>query len=145
MMPVDKWYEYRYTREKDALDMKPKAVRPTVSEPKSATVTRREKVTVVSLLLLIGVLCVCLIVSTAYVAGVKYEINTIARESAELQGEIENLNVKIKNATNIKAVEEKAINDLGMIYPSSEQFVFLSAHSKPQGDFAMLLKDQAYN
>ena len=104
-----------------------------------------EKVKVLSLILVAGALCICMIVSAAYSASVKYEINMIVRVNDELTGEIENLNVKIKNATNIRTIEKKAEERLGMIYPSSEQFIFLTSHAKPQGEFAMLLIEYAYN
>ena len=144
MMTAEKWYEYQGHYKRYGLDMKPRAVKQ-VHEHKSESLTPGDKIKVILLLLFIGVLCVCLIISTAYTAGVKFEINSIIKESAMLQGEIENLNVKIKNATNIRTIEEKAINELGMIQPLPEHFVFLNNNIKPQGDFAMLLKDQAYN
>ena len=144
MVTAEKWYEYQTNYKRYGLDMKPVAPK-AARAPESAAVTLAERAKMILLLLLIGVLCICLIVSTAYTAGVKYEVNSVAKGNASLTGEIENLNVKIKNATNIRAVEEKAINELGMVYPSSGQFVFLTRQTKPEGDFAMLLMEHAYN
>ena len=144
MMTAEQWHEYQNNFKKYDFDMKPKAVKP-VDETDGSVITLKDKVGMVLFVLLIGILCVCVIVSIAYSAGVKYEMNTIAKENAQLQGEIENLNVQIKNATNIRTIEDKATNELGMVYPTSDQFVFLARHEKPQGDFAMLIKEHAYN
>jgi len=143
-MTAEKWYEYQENYKRYGLDMKPKPDR-FVVERRESEVTLSEKVKTITLLVLAGVLCVSLIISTAYTARVKYEINLIAKENTQISGEIENLNVKIKNATNIRHIEKKALDELGMIYPSPERFVFLVRHEKPQGDFAMLIKEQAYN
>jgi len=144
---AERWYENRKRYDPGMEQGKPKKLRAIepVSELQTPEITLREKINAISLILLIGILCVCIIISTAYVASVRYDINTINRQGAALQGEIENLNVKIKNATNIKTIEEKAMNELGMIYPPVEKFVFIQSNVRPQGDFAMRLKVQAYN
>ena len=144
MMTAEKWHEYQGNYERYGFDMKPAASRQ-AGKTQDPVITLRDKAGMVLVLILAGLLCVCLIVSTAYSAGVKYEINSITAENELLQGEIENLNVQLKNATNIRTVEHKALNELGMVYPVSDQFVFLARHEKPQGDFAMLIKEHAYN
>lgn len=143
-MTAEKWYEYQNSYKRYGFDMRPAMAKP-VKQVKAAAITFQEKAKAISLLLLAGLLCVSVIVSTAYTAGVKYEINAISKGNAALLCEIENLNVDIKNATNLRTIEEKAETELGMVYPLPEQFVFLSSQEKPQGDFAALLKEQAYN
>jgi cell division protein FtsL len=95
------------------------------------------------LTIFIGLLCICLIVTAAYSAQVKYNINGIIAECEEVRGEIQNLNAAIKGATNIKIIEEHAINQLGMVYPSMEQIKYISKGNKTQ-DFALTLKQIAY-
>ncbi|MPN58789.1 Cell division protein FtsL [bioreactor metagenome] len=97
------------------------------------------------LTVLIGVLCIGLILSTAYAASVKYHINTMIKENAVIQGEIENLNVKIESASNIQIVEARATVELGMLYPTAEQLVFIDGTRETVKDFALVLKEQAYN
>jgi len=92
----------------------------------------------------IGVLCIGVILTTAYAASVKYHVNSMIKENAVIQGEIENLNVKIESASNIQIVESKA-TQLGMVYPTAEQLVFIDGTQAPVKDFAMTLKEQAYN
>jgi len=144
MMTAEKWYEHHDNYRKYGFDMKPKQEK-TVSEYRNSFITTKDKVIIIFYLLLIGILCGMLIVSAAYTARVKHEINTVRRDNAQIVGVIENLNVDIKNATNLRTIEEKAIEELGMIYPLPEQFVFLSRPERPSGDFAMLLKEQAFN
>jgi len=61
-----------------------------------------------------------------------------------VRGEIENLNVAIKSATNITIIEEKATNQLGMVYPSSNQIAYLNATEDQDENFALKLKQIAY-
>ncbi len=111
----------------------------------SSLLTRKDKARLLFLTVIAGFLCVLLVISTAYAAGVKYEINQIIKENSTLQGEIENLNVKIKSAVSISTVEERAQNEIGMVYPTADQYVYIGEESAPQGEMAMLIYDQAYN
>jgi len=144
MMTAQRWHEYQNSYKKYGLDMKP-TVKKLVKQTSKSVVTAKDKIRLVLLVMFTGALCISLIVATAYTAGVKYEINTMIKKNVELQGEIENLNVKIKQATNIKTIEIKAQQELGMVYPDLEQSVFLTPDDTQVGDFAMLLKEQAYN
>lgn len=58
---------------------------------------------------------------------------------------IDNLNVAIKKESNIAIIEEKATSELGMIYPQGSQIVRLGEKKVEVSDFAMTLKEQAYN
>ena len=92
-----------------------------------------------------GILFVGVISATAYSAKVQYDINRLAKETDTLQGEIENLNVQLKSATNIQIVEEKAMSRLGMVYPKMSQVIFIEEKAEPKQGFALALKQQAYN
>lgn len=146
MLAAEKWYEYQTNYQKYGLDLKKKEVKVQENKkPKSQTmVSPREKLMIMVLTVLVGVVCIGLIASTAYSATIKYRINTTIKESAVLEGEIENLNVKIKGQTNIRVVEEKAKVELGMVYPTVDQYIYLDQGSDVK-DFAIVLKAQAYN
>ena len=144
MMTAEQWYVHQNNYKRYGLDMKPRAARPE-ARAESPVIPHGEKARAVLMLLLAGIFCVGAIISTAYAASVKFEVNSISKGNAGLLCEIENLNVEVKNATNIRTIEEKAENQLGMVYPLPEQFVFLSTREKPQGDFGALLMEQAYN
>ena len=149
MMTAERWYEYQESYAKYGIDMKPakaKEERKTNVNTKSKSViTGRDKARLLLLTIVAGVLCIALIITTAYAAGVKYHINTAIKENSALRGEIENLNVKIKSASSISTVEERALNELGMVYPTADQYVYIGEETKPQGEMAMLIYEQAYN
>ena len=142
MMAAEKWFEYQTSYQKYGLDMKPPKVEPKKQKrkPSSSTFSAKDKARLMLLTIFIGLLCICLIVTAAYSAQVKYNINVIIAECEEVRGEIQNLNAAIKGATNIKIIEEHAINHT---YISMEQIKYISKGNKTQ-DFALTLKQIAY-
>lgn len=144
MIAAEKWYEYQENYQKYGFDMKPKQPRKKVKKNKNR-VTAKDKVRLMALTIVVGVVCIGLIITTAFAASVKYSTNRIIEENNALQAEIENLNVKIYSSNNIEAIEEKATKELGMAYPSSKQIVYLSESQKPDKGLAATLKEQAYN
>ncbi len=147
MMAAEKWYEYQDSYKRYGLDMKPRTVKKENIKSRNSNtgINAKDKFRLLMLTVFVGVLCVGLILSTAYAASVKYHINTLIKENQVIQGEIENLNVKIESASNIQIVEEKATTELGMIYPAPEQLVFIDGSQETVKDFALVLKEQAYN
>jgi cell division protein FtsL len=144
MMTAEKWYEHQHKYMRHGIEMKEREIASDRSNQDSV-VTAQDKVKIILLLLVVGILCVSIIISTAYVAGVRHEINDITRQSADIRGQIENLNVQIERATNLRIIEERAKNELGMIYPLGSQVRFIPEDVRPQGDFAMRLRAQTLN
>ena len=144
MMSAEKRYEYQESYKRYGVDMKPQQVR-IKREKAKALISAQDKFRLLVLTIFLGILCVGIIITTAYAAQLQYDINTILSENTELEGEIQNLNVTLKRETNITAIEEKAMNELGMVYPYANQVVYLGEEKPVTSDFAMLLKDQAYN
>lgn len=147
MMAAEKWYEYQDSYKRYGFDMKPRTEKKgnIKSKSSSTVMNAKDKFRLVLLTVLIGALCIGLILSTAYAASVKYHINAMIKENAVIQGEIENLNVKIESASNIQIIEARATAELGMLYPKSEQLVFIDGTGETVKDFALVLKEQAYN
>lgn len=147
MMAAEKWYEYQDSYKRYGFDMKPKTEKKENIKSKNSNtgINAKDKFRMLMLTVFAGILCVGLILSTAYSASVKYHINTLIKENAVIQGEIENLNVKIESASNIQIVEAKATIELGMVYPTAEQLVFIDGSKEAVKDFALVLKEQAYN
>ncbi|QIB70101.1 hypothetical protein Ami103574_12715 [Aminipila butyrica] len=144
MMPAEKWYEYQDNYKKYGFDMKPKKPQK-VKVKKKSSVTPKDRIAILFLTVVVGGLCVSAIIMTAYAASVKYDINNIIKENQVIIGEIENLTVQLNKANNIQAIEYKATTELGMVYPDPNDFVYISAEEKPVKDFALLLKEEAYN
>ncbi len=143
MITAEQWYEQEVRYNKYGFDMKPKAAKEKPVTKVHAAVSRKH---MFLLLAVAGMICIGLIICSAYAASITYTNNQIRTENAALQGEVESLQIKIQTADNIDNIEQKATKELGMVYPDSEQYVTLSGSSKTDvGDFASLLKKQAYN
>lgn len=147
MLAAEKWYEYQTNYKKYGLDMRPVNVNTAGEEAKHtrAVLNSKDKARLVVFTIFTGLLCICLIITAAYSAKVKYNINGLLAEADAVQGEIENLNVAIKSAAGITAIEQKAITQLGMIYPSTEQITYIFNDSDDIKDFDLALKEIAYS
>lgn len=144
MIEAEKWYEYQENYQKYGFDMKPKQPKKKVKQPKSK-ITAKDKMHLMLFTVLIGILCIGLIITTAFAASIKYDTNQMIKQNNALEAEIENLNVKIYSSNNIEALEKRATEKLGMVYPSSKQIVYLTEDEKPDKGFADTLRKQAYN
>jgi len=107
-------------------------------------ILRNNKRILVLAIILIGIIGLGLVVTTAYAANIKYQVNATLKQNDIISGEIENLTVQINEATNIQALEVKAQTELGMVYPKMDEFVFIASEQKTSGDFAMIIKSEAY-
>ncbi len=146
MMEAEKWYQYQESYQKYGFDMKPKQPRqPRRQIRQRPVVSAKDKARLLFLLVVVGILCVGLIITTAYAASVKYDTNQIVKENNALSAEIENLDVKVYSINNIEAIEKKATKEQKMVYPASKQIVYLAGEDVPKDGFAEQLKKQAYN
>lgn len=143
MMEAEKWYQYQENYQKYGFDMKPQRPRRQVRQ--RPMVSAKDKVRMLLLLLVVGIICVGLIIAAAYAASVKYDTNQIIKENNALSAEIENLDVKVYSINNIEAIERKATKEQKMVYPTSKQIVYLAGDEVPKDGFAEVLKKQAYN
>lgn len=74
-----------------------------------------------------AILLVLFIGFTAYGTSVKYNINKIEANIEELDKEINNISLQIIANTSTQTIESKAINELGMEYPSASQYVYIDS------------------
>ena len=110
-----------------------------------AAVSVQDKLRLLILVALIGAVFAGFVAATAYSAKIQYNVNTLNAQSKELDGEIENLNVKLKSAVSIQSIEAKALA-MGMVYPQVTEYVYIEGdREEPIRDFALALKVQAYN
>jgi cell division protein FtsL len=147
MIAAEKWYEYQKCYNKYGIDMKPQCNIKKEDHCRTATpaINFKDKIRLIFLVFLTGCICIGLIVSAAYSAQVKFNTNRIIAQAASVQGEIENLNVAIKSSNNIAVVEERAIVELGMVYPDWGQIIYIKSDCNEIPDFAMTLKQLAFN
>ncbi|MDR2771386.1 MAG: hypothetical protein LBB57_05065, partial [Clostridiales Family XIII bacterium] len=96
------------------------------------------------ILLFAGLLGIGMIIASAWMTSIKYEINRIEKVAAATYAEVEKLSVKIEKGTGISVIELRAIQELGMIYPAAEQVVYIEEEPAPVSDFAQYIKENAY-
>lgn len=142
MLAVEKEKQYyEYLNEKN--DRNYDAQRKTHKQKK--VLSTKQKAKVIFAISLLGALCVMIIVSTAYISQIKYNINRIESEAIGLEKDIQNIQIDIQKSKEINQLEAKAIQNLGMSYPSIDQIVFLSTVQAEDVDLGAILKDQAFN
>lgn len=100
---------------------------------------------ILSSIILIGLICIFIVVLTAYATELRVDNNKLISDINILQGEIDTLNVQIKQANNIERIEQVAVQQLGMVYPDGDQCVYISREDAPSGNLAMLIKENAYS
>lgn len=146
MLAAEEWYEYQKTYKRYGIDMRPASTlkRNQPCKSKSPIMNAKDKTRLIALIFFLGALCICLIISAAYSTQIKFETNRILAKTDVVQGEIENLNVAIKSANNISAIEERAVNELGMVYPQRNQIAYINFESKEDPEFAETLKQLAF-
>ncbi|MCR5481833.1 MAG: cell division protein FtsL [Clostridia bacterium] len=149
MFAVERWYEYQEDYKKYGIDLRPKentkARKNRTKNDNSLKVTSADRIRLLSLTIFVGVLGLIVIVSTAFAASIKYDINRIIVANDELSNEIGTLNVELMEATNIETIEEKAVSQLGMVYPQQGEYVFVNTSVTPEADFGLVMKEQAFN
>ena len=105
---------------------------------------RSYKVKVIAEILLFFALLLAVVGLTAYNSKIQYDINKMNNQIAETQTEIQNLQVQIKTAANITNLESRALA-LGLMYPTSDQVIYLEAEEGGIEDFALALMESAYH
>ncbi len=104
---------------------------------------RSYKARVVAGIMAIFILMLAIIGLNAYNSKIQYDINRMNNQISETQKEIQNLQVQIKSAANITNLENRAA-ELGLVYPTADQIVFLESEEAGIEDFALALMESAY-
>lgn len=105
----------------------------------------KERKKMIAVIVFFGVICILLVMLSAYAAELKHQNNTIENSNDVLTGEIESLNVEIKTASSVEHIEKVAVKKLGMVYPDSENTVLVTKKDRPKGNFAAIIRSEAYN
>jgi cell division protein FtsL len=152
MSAVSKGYKFRErTKEFDfrhglsplpAALVKPEA-KP-VREKSNGAISAWDKGGMLLLLLFAGLVGIGMILASAWTTSIKYEINQVERAVETTYAEIEKLTVQIEKASGINVIELRATRELGMIYPTAEQVVYIEEEPTPMNDFAQYIKENAY-
>ncbi len=129
MISAEKWYEYQENYKQYGFDMKPRTQKKISEVNVKSGINAKDKALLVALVLILGIICIGMILTTSYCAKLQYNTNRVVKSNMEIQGEIENLNVQIKSAVSLETLEYKGINQLGMVYPFEEQYIVIDPNS----------------
>lgn len=140
MMTAERWVQQQESRNRYDFDVRPKVGR---EKRKKEVVSAKDKSRVLLLMMVAGLICLGIIVTSAYGAAVNYNNNQIKESNKALQGEVDTLKIQIQGANNIATIETKALNQ-GMVYPEGDRLVVVSGKEKPKTGFSVTLKEQAY-
>jgi len=143
VIAANKWYQYQQQYGEAVFQPYERVTR--AREKARVRVTSKDRLVLIVLTIMAGLIGIGLVISSAFSASIKYDINTLIKENAVIQGEIENLNVEIKAASNIGAIEERALSELGLVYPDYTQFRYLEEIKEEDYSLASIIKDRAYN
>ncbi|NCB41194.1 MAG: hypothetical protein EOM59_01035 [Clostridia bacterium] len=143
MTSAEKWAEYQTEYIRYGFDMRPldKKVEEPKARPKAIGIKQRVQSFV--LVILCGFIFIGLIGLNAFSSKLQYDINTLNKEILSVERVVQNLEVDIKTATNITTVESKALS-IGMVYPTFEEMIYLDSHTGVLEDFALALRESAY-
>ncbi len=152
MIAPEQWYEYQQQYQKYGLDMKPPESREHRDKRREAakqaagielSISRDYK-TLLAVLLSAAIVVILFIVTNAYAASVRYEIEQVERENAQLWDEIKNLQSSESTKNGVGYVEKRAKKELGMVTAEADNCVYITADDIPSAGFADVLKAKAY-
>lgn len=109
----------------------------------SAIASKDRRLAILTVVVL-GLIMLGVIFISAYCASIKSEINHVNKEIAVLQEDIDYLKLEIESGSNIATIEDRALKDLGMIYPTADQFVYIEGIKSKDNDLAQAIKENAY-
>ncbi len=104
----------------------------------------QEKKRVIIAMVIIGLMLIVLVVLTAFASEIRSENNTLITKNEALQGEVDTLSVKIKTSNSVDHIESVAKQKFGMVYPTSDQRIYITSKDKPAQNFAAVIREQAY-
>jgi len=105
---------------------------------------RSQKFNIILIILSVGVAMFLFVFTSARNAELQYQINVYKNEITEYEREIQNLEVKIKNANNINNLEERAVA-LGLQYPDFNYIIYITPEKTENEELALALKESIYN
>ena len=103
----------------------------------------KDRARIIAVIVAVFMVFLLIIGVNAYTAKLQYEINNLSRQIQESERQIQNLEVRIKSATNITNLESRAL-ELGLIYPDFDQIVYYDQGDADIEEFALALMETIY-
>lgn len=125
MIAAEEWHRYQEDYVRYGVDLRPEQPKPKkkAAEKTSLKVSAQEKAMILMLIIAVGICCIAIIFLQAMASGINYKVYTLNQEIAELEGDIDNLNVTLQSQNNLSQIEYYAENTLMMVYPGRDQRV----------------------
>lgn len=100
---------------------------------------------ILACVLLVGVLCLSVVVMSAFAANLNRKNNELQKKNDYIQAEIDSLNTKINDASNINNIEKTATEKYGMVHSESQNCITVGdSKSSGKTNLASAIKDEAY-
>ncbi len=102
----------------------------------------------------LGVAILCIIIASAlaigtvcanaYASSIKYSINQISHENTVITDEIRILKRNVAKANSIEFVEEVATTEFSMVYPKSNQVIYIEQGDERLENLPEIIREKAY-
>lgn len=139
-MLADKNYDVGYQSQ---LDRQKIAIEAEASKKARIELSDRKKRRTIFQFMLIGVMVIMFVAGAAYASSLAYDNNALVEKNEAINSNIQELKVQIQSTMNIGMVENVALKELGMIYPTESQIIQLG-NGKDINNFSEVLRKEAF-
>ena len=73
-----------------------------------------------AIVIIAGIMCLMMVVMSAFAANLNQENNQLQKKNDYIQAEVDSLNTKINDASNINKIEKTATEKFGMVHSESQ-------------------------
>ena len=105
---------------------------------------KADRKSMIKLLVVVMLGVFVLIGMRSYGAILQHENNMLIEQNEYLQAEIDSLNSQIVEETKVTRIERVATQDYGMVYPTSENCIRLTADKDSDQGLADAIRSEAY-
>lgn len=140
-MSLERNYSVDYQRQK--IEQQKVSIDAEMQNRQHAALLEKKKRRTLFNFVLIGLILVLFVASAAYSSSIAYENNAMVEQNEAINANIQELKVKIQSTMNIGMVENAALKELGMIYPTESQIVQLG-NGKNINNFSEVLRNEAF-
>lgn len=125
-MEKNKKYPKNYVYGNVAYNLEPE-INPRRKQIKRKKTNNKVKIKRKMVVSIVLIACISLLALSRFASVIKltYDIRGIKSEIKTLQEANENIRVQIAKKSNIKSIEETAVNELGMVIPDKSQIVYI--------------------
>lgn len=100
---------------------------------------------VVKAILVVGAMLLISVMISAAASDIKLENNRLEGLNANIEAEIDTLNGNMSDVNNISIIEDKAINEFGMVRQSKSNIIEVDGKKSGKIDLADKIKEEAFN